>query len=165
MNNNSLNPKILKKTANYCARAERSPAQVERLLQRLGVLPEHQAGYLQWLQEQNFVAPERFAEAFAKDRMKFYRWGPHKVVIALQQQHRIAAELSQHIVGQIVEQQENPNAILEQLLCSKQKQISHKTPFQQKQALIRYAVSKGFAPEQVFEVLDQIKALPHTDNK
>lgn len=80
------------KIRNWCARAERSPAQVLRKLAGWDFGPGAEAE-LKALEREGYVSAERFAEAFIHDHILLKNWGPAKVWAALRQVHAIDSEI------------------------------------------------------------------------
>lgn len=80
------------KIRHWCARAERSPAQVSRKLNDWGAGPDAD-GLLAALQKEGYVDAERFAGAFVHDHILLKNWGPAKVWSALRQVHGIDSGL------------------------------------------------------------------------
>ena len=83
---------VSSKIRNWCARAERSPAQVLRKLSDWGAAGEAQAE-LDALKKEDYVNAQRFAEAFIHDHIVLKNWGPAKVWSALRQVHGIDSGL------------------------------------------------------------------------
>jgi len=77
---------VSSKIRNWCARGERSPAQVLRKLSDWGVVGEAQEE-LAALMKEDYVNVSRFAEAFIHDHIVLKNWGPAKVWSALRQVH------------------------------------------------------------------------------
>lgn len=86
------------KIRHWCARAERSPAQVRRKLDGWGAGPEADQ-LLAALEEEGYVDAERFAGAFVHDHILLKNWGPAKVWSALRQLHGIDAALIREALG------------------------------------------------------------------
>ena len=83
-----LMKEVSSKIRNWCALAERSPAQVLRKLAGWDFGPEAEAE-LEALVKDGYVSAERFAEAFIHDHVLLKNWGPAKVWAALRQVHAI----------------------------------------------------------------------------
>lgn len=79
---------VSSKIRNWCARSERSPAQVLRKLAGWDYGPDAEAE-LKALEREGYVSAERFAEAFIHDHILLKNWGPAKVWAALRQVHAI----------------------------------------------------------------------------
>ena len=79
---------VSSKIRNWCARAERSPAQVLRKLSDWGVDGEARVE-LEALEKEGYVDANRFTEAFIHDHILLKNWGPAKVWSALRQVHGI----------------------------------------------------------------------------
>jgi len=76
----------------WCARAERSPAQVLRKLAAWDADADAQ-GELELLENEGYVNARRFSEAFIHDHILLKNWGPAKVWSALRQLHAIDSSI------------------------------------------------------------------------
>lgn len=77
---------VSSKIRHWCARAERSPAQVRRKLYTWGE-KEGADQLIAALEKDGYVDAERFAEAYALDHVRLKGWGPGKVAAALRFEH------------------------------------------------------------------------------
>ena len=82
---------VSSKIRNWCARAERSPEQVRKKLHDWGA-GDQSDRWIAALQEEDYVNPKRFAQAFVHDHLEFRNWGPAKIMSALTQVHRISGD-------------------------------------------------------------------------
>ena len=82
---------VSSKIRNWCARAERSPEQVRKKLHDWGA-GDQSDRWIAALQEEDYVNPKRFAQAFVHDHLEFRNWGPAKIMSALTQVHRISRD-------------------------------------------------------------------------
>ena len=151
---------LFKRLAAYCARGERSPLQVELWLERRGVEAPQYPAYQEQLQVLNLLNPERFAQAFASDKMRFCGWGPLKVRAALKH-HKLPEELIARALQQQDEElQSESEAALAELLRSKLSRTSAPNPYLLAQKLIAYAANKGYTREQIARALHTIQLSP-----
>lgn len=71
----------------WCARAERSPRQVRQKLTKLGVQDSLQGEELEnALLAADFLNPDRFVQAFVRDKFHLQGWGRRKIQHALRQE-------------------------------------------------------------------------------
>lgn len=151
--------KALARAQAYCAKAERSRADVSQKLQQWLVPAFEHPNIIAALEEENFLNEERFAHAFANDKFRFERWGRFKIKIGLQQKgvppHLIADAMSRAI----------PTADYRQtaleLLAKKQAQLDTEryNIAQQNQKKANYLLQKGFEPALVWELISEQKIL------
>ena len=100
---------VSSKIRNWCARAERSPAQVLRKLAGWDFGPEAEEE-LKALESEGYVSAERFAEAFIHDHVLLKNWGPAKVWAALRQVHAIDSSVIQKGMQSLGEEEVNAAA-------------------------------------------------------
>lgn len=79
---------VFSKIRHWCARAERSAAQVRRKLYTWGESAQADA-LIQQLVADGFLDEQRFAAAFAMDHIRIKGWGPAKVLAALRHEHQL----------------------------------------------------------------------------
>lgn len=142
---------ILNKIAAFCATKERSAYEVSTKLSGLGV-EEHEE-FIEWLIHENFLNEERFAIAYAADKFRFNQWGKIKIKMMLKQ-HDLANDLIQNALNKI-----DINAYLDALkkmLKQKQATIKDKPILNQKLAMMRFALSRGFETEQIRLIMKDI---------
>jgi len=89
------------KIRNWCALRERSGADVRRklLATKIDLQPED---VLRRLCEEDFLNEERFAEDFARGKLRIKRWGPAKIKLALRAVHG----LDGHLISRAIERLE-----------------------------------------------------------
>lgn len=91
---------VSSKIRHWCARAERSPAQVRRKL-----LSWDEAkladGLIASLKDEGYLDERRFAEAYAADHIRLRGWGPFKVLSALRVEHGIPDSLAEGAIARI----------------------------------------------------------------
>lgn len=80
---------VSSKIRHWCARAERSPAQVRRKLYNWGE-KDHADELVAALTKEGYLNAERFAEAYALDHVRIKGWSPRKVAAALRFEHALA---------------------------------------------------------------------------
>jgi regulatory protein len=90
----------LQKLQRYCAYQERSPFEVERKLQQLGLPRDRHEEVVAQLMTDNFLDEYRFAEAFTRGKLNQKQWAPRRIRMGLQE-HRIPRVTVDRILGQI----------------------------------------------------------------
>ena len=99
----------------------------------------------------NFINEERFAQAFAKGKLKVKKWGNRKITMALKNKG-ITETLIQKVLREI-----DPNQYIEELRFSIQKKartLKESDPWKRAGKLKQYLIGKGFEPELVFKEVD-----------
>ena len=134
----------------YCAYQERSRQQVRDKMAELGQEPEAIERMLAELEQENFLNEERFARAYAGGKFRQKQWGRHKILQGLKQ-HRVPEVLQKKALSEI-----EPEAYWETLLhlLEKKNSTTHeKDPYTKKNKLARYALSKGYEQDLVWEAI------------
>ena len=143
--------KIYLKYSARCARQECCRQDLWQSMQRAGVSSADAEKVLDRLEDEGFVSAERYARAFALDKVRYDKWGRVKIRQALYQK-RIDAACIDAALAEIPEQEYRE--ILGVLLQKKQGQVKADTPYEERQKVARYVIGKGFEPHLVFEMLD-----------
>jgi regulatory protein len=104
------------------------------------------------LTESGHINEERYARAFANDKLSINKWGPQKVKLALKQK-RIK---EQFISKAISEKNVNQDAIIMELLSKKIKSFKKLTDDEIYAKLMRFGLSRGFDYSLVSKYATQI---------
>ncbi|MBR5856647.1 MAG: RecX family transcriptional regulator [Bacteroidales bacterium] len=164
---------LLERLRSRCSRAEYSTAQVasyaRQWLIRSGESAERAekgvAEIMEVLVSEKFVDDERFAAAFVRDKLKFNRWGRHKIIYRLRalgvDEQIIAAAIEENYNGGADAQQGETPAldVLHALLVKKWEASKGKDALSiqaRKAAAIRFAMSRGFDYEDIVKCLNNI---------
>ena len=145
---------ILNKAKYYCARAERSPRNLRLFLMRREVSSDEIDEYLALLQEGRYYDPQRYAESYARTRYRDMSQGPHKIRQALRMQE-VPTEILEAVLPEILEEEE-PNYSLAELLESKLRRTSARTPRALFDKMMRYGVGRGYHQSEVYEALQEV---------
>jgi regulatory protein len=142
---------ILNKIASFCSSKERSAFEVRTKLSGFGV-EEHEE-FIAWLIEENFLNEERFAIAYAADKFRFNQWGKIKIKMMLKQ-HDLDNDLIRNALHKI--DMVAYHEALKKMLKQKQASIKDKPILNQKLAMMRFALSRGFEAEQIRLIMNDI---------
>lgn len=143
----------LGRAAGLCSRAEHSRAEIQRKLRQWGAASEVASQVVGWLEANGFIDEERFARAFVHDKSRFDCWGRVKIRYALRQ-HGISSAVADAAMSEIDKEEYGRN--LQMILESKFRSAAEKDPYKLKNALFRYALSRGFEPELVLPVVSDL---------
>ena len=141
------------KAAGFCAYQERSHKEVLERLNEWGIWGTDAQEILLQLIEQNYVNEERFAIAFAGGRFRVKQWGRIKIRQALKL-HDISPYCMNKALNQFDE--EEYRKTLFTLIEKKWAETKDTNIYQKKNKVARYAISKGFEQELVWDVLKEI---------
>ena len=122
-----------------CSQAEHCSHEMVEKMRRWGVAEEAQARIMEYLTTNRFVDDERFARAFAIDKIKYNKWGRRKVEQAMWQKH-IDSDIRQRVLDDISE--DEYMAVLRPLLKSKRKSIRAANEYELNTKLARFGISR-----------------------
>ncbi|EMR04698.1 regulatory protein RecX [Cesiribacter andamanensis] len=138
----------------YCVYQERSRQQLRDKLAEWGQEPDAIERLLAELEEENYLNEERFARAYAGGKFRQKRWGRYKILQGLKQ-HRVAAPLQQQALQQEIDPDVYWQTLLE-LLEKKAATESERNPALRRSKLARYAISKGYEQDLVWDALKEL---------
>lgn len=127
--------------AALCAQAEHCEYEMQEKMRRWEIADDAQARVMQRLITERYVDDERFARAFANDKVKYNKWGRRKVEQAMWLKH-IAEDIRQHVLDSIDD--EEYIAILRPLLQQKRRSVKARNDYELRQKLIKFAIGRGF---------------------
>ena len=127
--------------AALCAQAEHCEYEMQEKMRRWEIADDAQARVMQRLITERYVDDERFARAFANDKVKYNKWGRRKVEQAMWLKH-IAEDIRQRVLDGIDD--EEYIAILRPLLQQKRRSVKAHNDYELRQKLIKFAIGRGF---------------------
>lgn len=102
--------------------------------------------------KEKFIDEHRYANAFAKDKFRYNKWGKVKIASGLKIK-RIPADIISEALDSL-DTDEYMN-MLAKLISTQRKKIQAKNQYDLKAKLMRYALSKGFESGLIYEVLGE----------
>jgi len=141
----------LAKASRLCARNEKCEQDLRSKLFQWGISEENGEKIIEELKKSAFINHQRYAQSFARDKLRFNHWGKKKISYALRgkgiEEHHIQEALEQ------IPQQQYDNILREEL---DKKDLSIKTADsgERKNKLARFLLQKGFESGKVFEFVD-----------
>ncbi len=127
--------------AALCAQAEHCEYEMQEKMHRWEIADDAQARVMQRLITERYVDDERFARAFANDKVKYNKWGRRKVEQAMWLKH-IAEDIRQRVLDSIDDKEYI--AILRPLLQQKRRSVKARNDYELRQKLIKFAIGRGF---------------------
>lgn len=141
----------LLRLAALCAQGEHCQWEMTEKLRKWEIGEEAQARIMQKLVSGRYVDDERFARAFAMDKVRYNKWGRRKVEQALWQKH-IDDDIRQRVLDDISD--EEYLNILRPLLKQKRRTTNAASDYELDQKLIRFAVGRGFTFDIIRQCID-----------
>lgn len=148
-----------------CARAERSSGDARRLMATWGVPEQDREGVLQRLKREKFIDDGRYAEAFVREKVNLSGWGEWKIRSALRR-NGVAEDVINVALGQLSPEQSAQR--LAERLKRKMRTVKYSSAYELRTKLIRYALSLGYAMDEVMgeveAITQEIKTKEECDN-
>jgi len=145
-----LNKEALTKAANFCAYQERTHKDVRQRLAELDVIGDESEAIITWLIENNYLNEERFARIFAGSKFRQKKWGRNKIRQELKMRgvsdYCLKAGMSE-IDG------DDYMVTLQEIIEKKSRDIKDSNKLIIKQKLVKFALSRGFEHDLVFDVV------------
>lgn len=146
----------LDKLESYCAKQERSTAQIRKKCWGWGIFGDEAEELISELILNNFLSEERFAEAYVSGKFRMNRWGQQKIKQGLQQ-HEVSEYNIQKALSEIP-QKEYHNTLLQ--LAKEKDRLLPKglSPYERRTKVTRYLLQKGYdytAIKQLPEALNE----------
>lgn len=143
-----MNKEALIKAANFCAYQERTHKEVRNKLYELEVSGDESEAIITWLIENNYLNEERFARLFAGSKFRQKKWGRIKIRQELKMRgvsdHCLKAGMSEIDVDDYM-------VTLQEVIEKKSKDIKDSNKLIIKQKLVKFALSRGFENDLVFD--------------
>lgn len=126
----------------YCAKQERSGFQVEKKLYDWGIPASAHDDVIFELIQENFLNEERFAQAYARSKMRMNQWGRLKIKAGLRQ-HRVSNYNIDAALKSLDPKSYEEN--IADLIAKKWRTLSADlSSFDKKQKVIRFLLQRGF---------------------
>lgn len=139
------------KIESYCAYQDRSHFEVKNKLFSWGQSSEQVDQLTAYLIEHKFLDEGRFAESYVSGKLRIKHWGRIKIKQGLKQK-----QIPEKII-QLAFKTIDPDEyfeILKHEIAKKQRDLSNeKDPWKKKAKLLRYAQSKGFESDLIFDAI------------
>ncbi len=136
----------------WCNKAERCQWDVRNKLIEWGVSLADRENLIAILISSGLIDENRYAQAFATDKSRFYNWGSLKI-----KQHLKGKGISDrniHDALSVIDPDEQ-SAIIRKLIERKSLTLQGLRPFERRAKLIRFLLSKGFTSDEINQSLLQ----------
>lgn len=137
-----------------CAQAEHCEYEMQEKMRRWQLPDDAQARVMQRLVSERYVDDNRYALAFARDKVKYNKWGRRKVEQALWQK-RIKDDIRQQVLDGIGDA--DYISVLRPLLQQKRRAVKARNDYELRMKLVKFALGRGFT-------MDVIRQCVNTDD-
>jgi regulatory protein len=137
----------------YCAYQERSHREVKNKLFEFGLRADEVDELLTRMITEGFLNEERFAKTFAGGKFRIKKWGRIKITHELEAQG-LTKKCIQRGLNEI--DPSDYHKTLKDLLRKKIAQTEEANLFKMRDKVSRYAISKGYEPDMVWEMLKDL---------
>jgi len=143
----------LSRLQSLCSRGEKCVFDVSQKLRDWNISPTDAKKIIDKLQEQKFINEQRYAQAFVRDKSRISHWGILKIKQGLQ-----AKKISAAIISTALQEidLECYKKDLQQILIRKNALLKANSPTEQKAKLIRFALSRGYDYQTVYETVTKL---------
>ena len=141
----------LLRLTSLCSTAEHCSHEMLEKMRRWEIDEDTQARIMEYLVKEKYIDDERYARFFAKDKIRYNKWGRRKVEQAMWQKH-IDTDIQQRVLGEIDD--DEYLLILRPLLKSKRRMVKAANNYEMNMKLIRFAMGRGFTMDIIRECLD-----------
>ncbi|MGQ9619551.1 MAG: regulatory protein RecX [Bacteroidales bacterium] len=154
MDNNKKFNDALKELMKLCANREYCRQDIDCRLEKKGMEISDRVKILNLLVRDRFIDEERYSAAFVRDKFRYNRWGKVKIAAVLRTKG-INENTIQQALGLI--DKDEYKETLKRLVETHKKSVRAKNAYEMKGKLFRFAVSRGFESNLVYDVLDNDK--------
>lgn len=143
----------LDKLEAYCAKQERSTAQIRKKCWGWGIYGDEAEELISKLILANFLSEERFAEAYVRGKFRMNRWGKQKIRQGLQQ-HEVSEYNIRSALSGIPPKEYKE--VLHQLAAEKDRLLPKGLSSYERQTKVtRYLLQKGYDYADIKQVVQQ----------
>ncbi|MBR2015932.1 MAG: RecX family transcriptional regulator [Prevotella sp.] len=141
----------LLRLTSLCSTAEHCSHEMIEKMQRWQLTDDAQARIIEYLVKEKYIDDERYARFFAKDKIRYNKWGRRKVEQAMWLKH-IDGDIQRDVLDDIDD--EEYLAVLRPLLKTKRKSVKASSDYEMNMKLIRFAMGRGFTMDIIRQCLD-----------
>jgi regulatory protein len=144
---------ILKRMQIICSKQEKCTNDIRKKLAEFRLTAEEKDRILNALVTDNFVNDERYSLSFVHDKLRFNKWGKIKLGYELR-----SKGIGNEHISKAFDSIDNTDYrnILKSELMKKVRKLRSSSRTEVKSKLVRFAQSKGFENELIFNVINEI---------
>lgn len=148
--------KALERAMSICSKSEKCINDIRAKLNEWKLTEDDENNaIIKELVENRFIDEKRYAAAFTRDKVRFNKWGKIKIKAMLKSRGINEGDI-QHGLGMI--DQDLYLQMIEEEIKEKNKSTRAKNHFERKGKLIRFASSRGYEQEYIFEIINKLKS-------
>lgn len=142
---------VLYKLAAKCSVSEQCLSDIEAKLAKYDLTEEEKTHILRHLVEEKYIDDGRYAEAYARDKYRFNKWGRIKIAQGL-----CMKDIDRETINTAMEAIDETEYldILRSLIQSKRRSTKGKNDYEVNGKLIRFAIGRGFEFSAIRQCLD-----------
>jgi regulatory protein len=146
---------VYPKIANFCAYQERTHEEVRQRLAKFFVLPDDAEIIISQLIEDKYLNEHRYAQTYAGGKFRVKKWGKNRILYELKRKN-----LSEYSIRSAMKEikETDYRETLQKLAEKKLESLESKesTSLILKKKLATYLIQKGYEPELVWEMVEQV---------
>ncbi|MBN2174990.1 MAG: RecX family transcriptional regulator [Bacteroidales bacterium] len=135
----------------FCAYQERCMQDVKQKIAPLHLQEDIYDALISRLVREDYLNEERFAKSFARGKLRINKWGKNKIYAALQQKQVPELFILEGLND--IDDKEYKH-ILHEVISKKSKELKDSDYNRRNKKLAKFAISKGFEPNLVWDVLN-----------
>ncbi|MDH8702640.1 regulatory protein [Dysgonomonadaceae bacterium PH5-43] len=142
--------KALYRLATYCSKGEKCVYDVRKKMNLWELTEEEKINLITYLKKEKFIDEERYCRAFVNDKIRYNKWGLHKIKFELKKKN-----ISESVINDCLSivDKEDVRIQLKTLIDNKRKSVKGKNDYEIKQKLMRFAVGRGYSISDIEEVM------------
>ena len=135
-----------------CATAEHCAHEINEKMVRWQLGDDIRKRIIQRLAEERYIDERRYCRAFTADKLRYNKWGRHKIAQALAMKHIDRTLVNEALNG--IDEEEY-FSVLQDVLSAKRKSIKAANDYELHGKLMRFAIGRGFGMDEVRRYIEQ----------
>ena len=144
----------LLKATEICSRSEKCGLDIELKCREWQLSSEDTCRLVDYLLQDKFIDPQRYANSFVNDKFKFNKWGKIKLAYSLRMK-QVEERFIRMALDNLPDQAYR--AVLLDLLSAKAKSLGAEEAYTRKGKLLAFAQGRGFEVDLAVKLLERIK--------
>ena len=137
-----------KKILHFCNYQERCQKEIYDKLKSFELEDADKFFIINFLQEEGFINDERYCRTYVKSKLNLKKWGINKIKLSL-----ISKGIEKQIIDKVLSEIDQDKYKDELLNILINKKINENDLYKRRAKLLRYALSKGYAMDDILEAL------------
>lgn len=144
---------IYKKIAGFCSYQDRCKQEIVSKLRDWEVPEDMLPALLGLLEDEKYLDEARYVRSFVRGKFEYKKWGRWKIKMTLKQKGITEAQIKE---GLLLIEPDRYDEVIIQLLKARIKTVKAENEWAMKQKLLASLAAKGFEPEIVQELVDDV---------